>query len=303
MHPTLSRADRVEELLQGQPDDSPYDYKSLFPTDGYWARRRSQKKLAFLKRIDEPLRAMLWPGERVVFLTSGVLYSFWESYFLGLPMYYLNRRALILTNERLILLQIDSRRRPRELRSQVPLRAIEELSRTGLGNTKIRLQAGGTYTIAYVPRQDRKSLVSHTEALRSRATRASAAEAIEHLCPHCYAVLADHPVTCSFCGGGLKSSTKAGLLSLLFPGLGDIYIGHWRFAVLEMAVAAIVWLGVIIPDPDAPMTASGRLTVAAFAFVFMHGVDAIGTRHVARKGHYPSGGPVRTRAISARAGA
>src|SRR6266545_7678905 len=99
---------------------------------------------------------MLKPGERVAFLTSGVLYAFWEMYMYGLPMYYLNRRALILTDTRLILLQIDSRRRPKELRSQIALSAIKSVKRTGLGNTSVQLNSGTSYTIAYVPRGDRK---------------------------------------------------------------------------------------------------------------------------------------------------
>lgn len=290
MHHTLENVDRVEELLQRLTDDLPYEYKSLFPVDGFWAKRASQKRLALLKRIDEALRPMLWPGERVMFLTSGVLVSFWESYFLGLPMYYLNRRALVLTNERLILVQIDSRRRPRELRSQVLLRAIAKVGSTLLGNTTLKLQAGKRYTIAYMQRRDRRSLSSLIESGRGQATKDGAATAIEHLCPHCYAVVADHPDACPSCRGAFKSSKVAGLRSLLFPGLGDIYIGHWRFAIVEILVASVVWLSVLLPDGEGAATAGDRLAAAPVVFLLLHVTDAIATRYVARKGHYPAVG-------------
>lgn len=299
MHPTLRLVERVEELLQRQTDDAPYDYKSLFPVEGFWARRASQKKLGFLKRIDESLRAMLWPGERVLFLTSGVLHAFWESYLFGLPMYYLNRRALALTTERLILLQIDSRRRPRELRSHVVLRAVDNLSRSILGNSRLRLKSGKTYTIAYVPRRDRKTLVAMIREWQQRASRESAAQTLEHLCPHCYVSVDGHPVQCPQCGGAFKSPRKAGLLSLVFPGLGDIYIGHLRFAILEILVAALIWLGVLLPDPQAPMTAAERLVAALMVFTFVHGGDGIGTWYVARKGHHPDKPSLATRAAGA----
>jgi len=286
MHPTLQNVDRVEELLQRQTNDLPYDYKSLFPVDGFWAKRASQKRLAFLKRIDDELRALLWPGERVAFLTSGVLVSFWESYFLGLPMYYLNRRALILTNERLILVQIDSRRRPRELRSQVLLRAIGKVGSTLLGNVTLRLEAGKQYTIAYMPRRDRRALIGLTATMRGQATKTGAAEAIEHLCPHCYVVVADHPVECPSCHGAFKSSKTAGLRSLLFPGLGDIYLGHWRFAIFEILVTSFFWLSVLLPDET--RADRDRLAGAIVVFLLFHVPDAIATRYVARQGHYPS---------------
>lgn len=254
-------------------------------------RRASQKRLRLLKRIDEPLRAMLWPGERVVFLTSGVLYSFWESYFLGLPMYYLNRRALILTTERLILLQIDSRHRPRELRSHIRLPVIDALTRTGLGSTKIRLRSGARYSIAYVPRSDRKVLVELTRTAKGRSGKPATVDSLEHLCPHCYAAIDGHPARCPNCAGGLKSASKAGWLSLIFPGLGDFYIGHRKLAIMEMVIATVVWAGVLLPDPNAPITAAERITVAVLVFLFMHGFDSITTRFVARKGHYPGTAP------------
>lgn len=118
MDPTLQLVERFEELLQRRHDESPYDFQTMFPTGGFFVRRASQKKVVLLKRIDEPLRAMLRPGERVAYLTSGVLHSFWESYFLGTPMYYLNRKALVLTSERLVLIQIDSRQRPKRVLKQ-----------------------------------------------------------------------------------------------------------------------------------------------------------------------------------------
>lgn len=288
MHPALENIDKVEELLQRKDDGLPYEYAAMFPVDGFWSKRASQKRLKLLKRIDEPLRALLWPDERVTYLTPGVLYSFWESYFFGLPMYFLNRRALVLTNERLILIQIDSSHRPRELRSHVPLAAVARIGRTFFGNTTLKLKAGKSYTVAYVPRRDRRALVDLGRQNLAKATHASSAEAIEHLCPHCYVTVPGHPLQCPKCGGAFKSATKAGLLSLLFPGLGDIYIGHWRFAIFEILVAGYLWLAVIggaldelVPGLDV------ALVGVAIVFLFMHGADAISTWYVARKGHHP----------------
>jgi hypothetical protein len=289
MHPSLRLVERFEELLQRRQDDTPYDYPTLFSTDGYFTRRASKRRFRLLLKIDERLREVLRPAERVRFLTSGVLYSFWESYLFGLPMYYLNRRALVVTSERLILLQIDSRQNPRELCSQVPLDAIDRVKKSFFGNTALRLLSGKSYAIAYVPRRDRNTLVQTIQSTHSSVRGQAAAAALQHLCPHCYQVLEGYPTQCGLCGGALKSSTRAGLLSLVFPGLGDIYIGHARFAIFEMIVVSLIWLGIFLPDPQVPTTLGERLVGGVFVIAIVHGIDAIATRHVARKGHYPAG--------------
>ncbi len=291
MHPTLQLVDRFEELLTRQDAQLPYDFPTMFPTDGFWARRASQRKLGFLRKVDEPLRAMLHPDERVLFFTHAVAHSFWESYLLGFPMYYLNRRVLVLTTERLILVQIDSRRRPRELRAQVPLGAVEGFRRTLLGNTVMRLRSGQRYVFVRVPRRDRKRLIELIAGAQTRAA-ASAGAGLQQLCPWCFQVVEGHPVECPACHGAFKSWRKAGLLSLLFPGLGDVYLGHTRFAVLEILVAGLFWLSILLaivaPDPQAPLSAGDIASTAFTGFLLLHGGDCLGTFHIAKKGHYPA---------------
>lgn len=290
MHAGLQLVERFEELLTRRDADLPYDFHTLFPNEGFWSRRASQKRLALLKKLDESLRAMLRPGERVLFLTQGIAYSFWESYFFGLPMYYLNRRALALTNERILLLQIDSRRRARQLRSQIRLGAITEFRRTGLGNTSLRLTSGKRYVFVYLPRRDWKHLSSLLSATKSQ--QAAVVADLEQLCPFCLAVVEHHPTACPACHGALKSWVKAGRLSMLFPGLGDIYLGHSRLAVLEMLVAGLFWLnfvlGILYPDPRAPAGGMDIGATAVFGLLLVHGGDALTTFHIAKKGHYPA---------------
>lgn len=303
MHPSLRMVEKVEELVARQRDDTPYDYRTLFPTDGMWVRRASQKKLAFLKKLDEQVRAMLWPEERVVFLSTGVVHSFWESYLVGWAMYYLNRRALVLTTERLLLIQIDSRHRPRALRSQILLRGVERFTRSLLGNTVLRLTSGTRLVFIRVPRRDRKALTELTAAGKAAATRDGAGGNLQQLCPYCYQPVAGHPKECPACKGAFKWWKKAGLLSLAFPGLGDIYLGHWQFAVLEILVAALFWtsiiLAAVVPDPEVPTTAADIVAGVLFVFLFMHGVDAFATMHIAKKGHSPAEPPVGRAGVSA----
>jgi hypothetical protein len=274
----------------------------MFTADGFWARRASQRRFILLKKIDLALRSMLRPRERVLFLTSGVSYSFWESYFLGLPMYFLNRRAIALTSQRFLLIQISFRGRPKALRSQIGLDAVERLARTGLSNTLVRVSSGQRYVFSYIPKADRKTLVAVFQSANAALPRSDRSRAMEHLCPHCYAEVAGYPAACPECRGALKSATKAGLLSLLFPGLGDLYLGHKGMATFELVVVALIWLGVMLPDPELPATAFENAVAGVFLFAFLHIPDAIATRYIGRKGQYPAGeSPPRPAARSASA--
>jgi TM2 domain-containing membrane protein YozV len=292
MHQMLETVERFEELVQRGRDATPYEYATMFPAEGFWARRASKKRLALLRKIDESLRAMLWPEERVVFLTSGVLYSFAESYLVGGIIYYVNRRAIVLTTERIILMEIDGKQRPGALRSQVPLRSLQRIGRGGFGNTLLRLADGAKYVFSRVRRRDRKALRELAPAATARATArgAGAAAGLEHLCPWCFTALTGALLECPHCKGALKSQRKAALLSLLFPGLGNIYLGHRGMGAFELAFGALIWAANLLNPAvwSSPETLIG--TVLAIVLVF-HGIDAAATVHIARKGYYPTGEP------------
>lgn len=268
---------------------SPYALETILDHSSWSARRLSRKKEKLLAGIDVKVRRILAPGERVRYLTFGSGVSFWESYFLGWAMYYLNSRAILLTDRRMILLQIDWRRRPKELVSQISYGAIRKVGRTLFGNTRMTLGDGKRHVLAYVPRRDRGFLQRLTSWIEGSLAKETTGW--QDLCPHCYRPVAGRPRSCPQCRGGIKSARTAGLRSLLFPGLGDLYLGHWKFAVFEIAFTALIWLGVMlpvmVPDPEFEVTAAGALTAAVILFVLIHVPDAIGTWYIGRKGLYP----------------
>lgn len=289
MHPRLQSATRFQDLLVRRPEDDPYVFSSILNNDNWRARRLSAKKLKLLRAIDETLRPMLAQGEKVHFVTWGNRSSFWESYFLGWIAYSLNRRAIILTDSRIILLHIDWRMRPRIFRSQVRYLAIDTLTWPLLGGTKLKLRRKKTHHFTHVPRRDRLHIREFVRR-KKMEFRGYAADRtdIQHLCPYCHKPVVGSPPKCLPCRVGFKSPAKAALLSLLFPGLGDLYLGHKTYAVVEILFAALIWLGFLLPDLESPESLTVKLIAAGFVFGLMHGVDALATRHIARKGLYPT---------------
>ncbi len=294
----LSAARRYEDLLSGEVEASPYDYAVLFKADGFFARRRAKTRFKLLQSIDPKLTEILRPQERVYWITTGTTVSIAEHFFVGWAAGVLNRRSLIFTTERVLLLEIDVRTRPRKLVSQIPYAGIASVKSTWNGMCRIKLVNGRTYSFQGVPKADRKFLAEFLAGI-VQGTNAPFQRTlgIEHLCPYCFVSVPGHPPRCTACAGEFKSPKKAGLLSLLFPGVGDWYLGHRGFALLEMFGLGCLWFALVIapltapPDPELGSLEPEYWITAGIILAVAHGIDAMMTHHFARKGHYPHGKP------------
>jgi hypothetical protein len=296
----LQNAKRYEDLLGANVEPAPYEFALLFQSDGWLARRRAKNRFKMIQAIDPKLRKMLGREERVFFVTSGTTSSASEQFFAGTAVAQaLNRRALVFTTDRVLLLQIDSKKRPRELVSQISYAGIVDVKATWSGYCRLTLRNGEKLNFVGVPKADRKNLSS----LLADVVRQGAAapviggmQALEHLCPRCFAVVAGHPDACPACRVRFKQARVAMLRSLLFPGLGDLYLGHRGIAVFEILGAAIVWFRLIVaplagmPDEHGIVVTRDPVywVVAVIMIGIIHAIDAVMTRNFALKGHYPA---------------
>lgn len=295
----LQTAKRFEELLGAEVEASPYEFALLFKADGWMERMRSKNRFKLLKAIDTKLGKILHAEERVYFVTSGTTANLAEQYFAGAAVTQaLNRRALVFTTERIVLVQIDSKKRPRDLVSQIAYTSIAEVKATWNGYCQLKLRDKSKLNFIGVPKADRKHLAAFlTDVVKTAAAAVTntSGVALEQLCPHCFVVVPGHPTGCPHCQGGFKLAQTAMLRSLAFPGLGDFYLGHRAFALFEMLGAAFMWyILVIAPLLGAP-NEEGEVTnpdmaywiISAVMLAAMHGIDAMMTRHFALKGHHP----------------
>ena len=124
MPSVLAAAHSPADLANVSDASLPYGFSEIFTGEGFFARRLDRKRLKLIQSIDDALRGLLANGERVEAVTWGVEYSFVDHYFMGAWAYLVNRRAVVLTSQRIVLLQIDGRGRARELRSEVRYAAI-----------------------------------------------------------------------------------------------------------------------------------------------------------------------------------
>ncbi|MCA9510674.1 MAG: hypothetical protein R3E88_06880 [Myxococcota bacterium] len=293
MPSVLAAAHSPADLANVSDASLPYGFSEIFTGEGFFARRLDRKRLKLIQSIDDALRGLLANGERVEAVTWGVEYSFVDHYFMGAWAYLVNRRAVVLTSQRIVLLQIDGRGRARELRSEVRYAAIASVVKRRLGYLVLTLNDGRKLTLTGVPRRDRGALRERLEA-HVRASRTEPrVSGRSNLCPHCGVRVREFPERCRQCGRGFKSAARAGWLSLAFPGLGDLYLGHRLLGAVEIAGGVGAWLVVGLAavqihaeDPSSSLAATAVLATVVFAFV--HGVDAVITRRMGFKGIYPA---------------
>jgi hypothetical protein len=143
--------------------------------------------------------------------------------------------------------------------------------------------------------------VKRTEARQLRGLLDSTATkkgGWQNLCPRCFTATDGAPLACEKCGEVFKSPKKAALRSLLFPGLGDFYLGYHKYATLEIIGATLLWAlflstlvrAVMAKGLEGALVAAPLLALLAF----IHIGDALLTQAKAKTGLHSQDGTLPT---------
>lgn len=291
MEAILSSASEPGDLLNISDSRIPYQFDQIFSAQGFGAKRLAKNRLKLMKAIDSHVQNILTDGEKVEFVSWGVDYSFVEQFFMGMWSHLINRRALVFTDRRILMIQINSRRKVLDLKMQLRFQSIEKFATRTFGYIGFVLRNGKKFSITGIPRKDRKDIKAFVSKKLSETRADAPGLGIENLCPKCGNKVMGFPDRCHQCGQAFKSANKAGWLSLAFPGLGDIYLGHRWLGVTEILGGLFAWGAVAAPFAWATHSEGGSWVapagVASCVFMFVHGVDCWITRRVGFKGIYP----------------
>ncbi len=296
MEAILKSTTDPSDLLNISDASLPYHFDQIFSAEGFGAKRLAKNRLKLIQEIDPVVQAMLGEGERVQLVSWGVEYSFVEQVFMGIWSHLINRCALVFTDRRILIVQINSRRKAMSLKTQVRYECIEGFAKRTFGYLGFVMRNKKTLYITGIPRKDRKAI----KEMINRRIQTGASNAIgfgfgagvENLCPQCGNKVVGFPDRCKQCASAFKSGRKAGLLSLAFPGLGDFYLGHRGLGAFEIIGGLLSWTFIVLPlaygtwqgESDWTLTA----LVAAGVFLFVHVTDFWITRRIGFKGIYPA---------------
>jgi hypothetical protein len=228
--------------------------------------------------------------EVVRYATNGVRQLTWWLLTAGSMNPFANRTTLVLTDKRVLLIHTDWKQRPRMFANQLPL---ERIRATSGRNSYIFIRSGREQLMFHgVKRSEARRLRG---LLESTATKEGG---WQNLCPRCFTAIDGAPLSCDKCGEVFKNPRKAALRSLLFPGLGDFYLGYRKYAVLEIIGAALLWglfLSTLVPAVTHRGIEGVLVAGPIFALVaFIHVGDALLTGAKARTGLHSKDGALPT---------
>ena len=268
-----------------------YDWARLFPrTEGLGAGGDVKRRVKMLKAVEPRLERLLYPGERIEFITSGVLNSWVEQYFLGVWSITINQTVFLFTNFRIILLNSDSKKRAKAMMWQVPYHRLRKYGAgMFIGSVRLKLSGGKSYAFTRVPASDRKRL---KEFMRDRLeqVRAGGEQFPCHvdrdpLCPTCCSPVPPKTHVCPECDEEFITPLKPALMSLILPGLGDLYLGHTTIACFEMfGFVVLLFVAFTLASTGRPE----EIVAAVGLVVIANCIDAAVTQYIASKGRVPT---------------
>ncbi|HEY6106691.1 MAG TPA: hypothetical protein VIV59_11950, partial [Anaeromyxobacteraceae bacterium] len=217
-----------DEWLEVAGRDLPIDAEAAFPEgDGFLERRAAAGRARLLARLRQVLLVALEPGERIQYAARGVDRAAAAGSYLAQLA---NQTALVLTDRRLLMVQVDRKGAPRDVKNQARLPAIRAAKAGALSPFQIRLQDGVKLRWAQVPRRDRRTLAERLPE-RAPAEPAGPGPSLEHLCPACLKVVPGRAGETRVCPNPscripFRDPGRAILVSVLLPGLGELYLRH-----------------------------------------------------------------------------
>jgi len=287
MDQAIASAKQYSDLLKPESQSAIYVFDEIFKEGGAFSGRRLKRKFTLLKNIDETVQGLLQEGEKVFFVTEGIYSSAAEQMFGGWAVYLLNRKAFVFTTHRIILIQIRGKGKPWELKTQIRYGAIRKLTSNFFGSMSVMMRTGRKMNFNGMPKFDRKYVSDMVQKFIESAHLEEVRTGEENLCPHCGVMVQGYPEICESCGKAFKSAKKAAVLSLVFPGLGDWYLGHRLFAGFEMFGAFVFWFAILLGAAQEVDLGAAAIMIGV-VFIAMHGFDSIWTLHVGKKGIYPA---------------
>lgn len=288
----MSKGDSPEQELRSLlPSSIAVRFEEMFPSlrKGKLSRR-DRKRAKILRKAEPVLERALGPLEVVRFATHGVRQLMWWLLTAGSMNPFANRTTLVLTNQRVLLIHTDWRYRPCLFANQLPVeRIVETMGR----NSYVFIRSPREQLMFHGVRR------SEAQYLQSLLDSTDAQEGgWQNLCPHCFTAIDGAPQACPNCGERFKNAKKAALRSLIFPGLGDFYLGYRKYALLEIAGAGALWgifLSTLIPAVRLKGAAGMLLALPMLGLVaLVHAGDAWLTRNKAKMGLHSKDGALPT---------
>jgi hypothetical protein len=225
--------------------------------DTLYTNHKGQEKKGVRKRADkaldklqEVLRRALAPAEVVLYIARcQAPASVFEQITFGWYIYYVTATILVFTNRRLLLFQVKRDGSWKRILRAALWGDVEEAKVKGwLSRTlQIKYRNGKKETYWGLGWGDAKKIRVLLHALFSLGVgETSAAGGMVPRCPNCLAELTPQVYECGHCKLTFKDEKTMVRRSLVIPGGGYFYVGHWFLGVGDFIVEAYLLILVVV---------------------------------------------------------
>ena len=271
------QSDIDREIYEVMGDQIDFDMEQMFPKrEGFFNKRTVRGKLKLLKNLLPSLQEVLMDGEQVLYIAKGVVIRFWETFFAGAAVAHLmNISCVVLTDRRIIIFNTNAKGKQKLYRNQILYTQIRKAKMTTLfGYSKLQLLDGKSIELGGFKGIDKKQIKKIIpEMIAAMPENAPQVDrSVQYLCPCCDAIYTEYERECKRCGVQFKSRDKAARMSLMMPGLGDLYLGHRLFGVIELMGSIFEWMiaiGAVIAAIGAMVAGQAFLDLIGFAFLWL----------------------------------
>lgn len=186
------------------------------------------KKLGFLPRF-------LRQDEEILLVTTACSpITVMEQLTTGWVLFYLKRALLVFTNKRILHIPTTLGYDFRHSVAQIGYNDIDKI-KMGWRALKLKYRNGKKENFLYVHGRERKKIRALVSKLKP-GREPSPYRKRYHLCPSCTSALQSGSWNCPSCRLEFKNSGRARLLSILIPGGGYFYTGHWFLGLGDFVV-------------------------------------------------------------------
>jgi hypothetical protein len=210
-------------------------------------RKRAEE---VVEKLQEVLRKAVGPEEAVLYVARcQAPVSPFEQLTFGWYIYYVTATVLVFTNRRLLHFDVTRKGTWKRMLRAVSWGDIDQAKVTGWLSKYLELKyrTGKKERYWRLSREDGNKIKVLLEAIFAAGGREStAAETVTSLCPDCLAELAPRVYNCPRCGLVFKDEKTMVRRSLLIPGGGYFYTGHWFLAIGDFLVEAYLLVLVVV---------------------------------------------------------
>lgn len=160
----------------------------------------------------------------------------------GWVVFYVNRALLVFTDQRILHMPATPNYNYRDSIAQIEYVDCKDI-RVSSRHLVVRYLNGKKEKFLFL-RNERAKLKAHFKSFEAKPRKdtSSAVGGRAHLCPRCTAPLERDNYQCSSCQLNFKDMKTAIRLSLLLPGGGYFYTGHWFLGIADFILELILIL-------------------------------------------------------------